>query len=133
MSFGDSSIHRRTCRNNKENAPKYAIGQDVSIPNMSPGGEGPLSRLLRALSHGEKGPKPKANMLQIGPNFVGVAHAVQKAYKTKIGPRRRLQGMATPLVCPYPYWHVLGPSLACYLLPPYPRQLRRCPARFNAS
>ena len=54
---------------------------------MSPGGEGPLTRQIRALSHGEKGPKPKANVLQIGPNFAGVAHAVLEEYTTKIGLR----------------------------------------------
>ena len=59
--------------------PKYAIGQDIVSPNMSPGGEGPFTRKIRALSRGEKGPKPKANVLQIGPNFAGVAHAVLKA------------------------------------------------------
>ena len=57
---------------------------------MSPGGEGPLTRQIRALSHGEKGPKPKANVLQIGANFTGVAHAVIKAYRTKIGPKWHL-------------------------------------------
>ena len=50
---------------------------------MSLGGEGPLTRQIRALSHGEKGPKPKANVLQIGPNFAGGAHAVLEAYRTK--------------------------------------------------
>jgi hypothetical protein len=57
---------------------------------MGLGGEGPLTWQIRALSCGEKGPKPKASMLQIGPNFVGVAHAVLEAYKTKIGPKRHL-------------------------------------------
>ena len=80
----------RVCQNNKENAPKYAIGEGVTSPDMSPWGEGPLTRQIRALSHGEKGPKPKANVLQIGPNFVGVAHAVLEAYKTKIGTKRHL-------------------------------------------
>ena len=64
--------------------------QGVTSPNMSPRGEGPLTRQIRALSHGEKGPKPKANVLQIGPNFVGGAHAVLEAYRTKIGPRWHL-------------------------------------------
>jgi hypothetical protein len=41
---------------------------------MSPGGEGLLTRQIRALSQGEKGPKHKANVLQIGPNFARVAH-----------------------------------------------------------
>jgi hypothetical protein len=67
--------------------PKYAIGQGVISPDMGLGGEGPLTRQIRALSRGEKGPKPKANVLQIGPNFVGVAHAVLEAYRTKIGPK----------------------------------------------
>ena len=70
--------------------PKYAVAHGVTSPDMSPGGEGPLTRQIRALSRGEKGPKPKANVLQIGPNFVGVAHAVLEAYKTKIGTRRHL-------------------------------------------
>jgi hypothetical protein len=52
---------------------------------MSLGGEGLVTRQIRALSHGEKGPKPKANVLQIEPNFAGVDHAVLEAYKTKIG------------------------------------------------
>jgi hypothetical protein len=56
---------------------------------MSPRGEG-LPGKFRALLGGEKRPKPKANMLQIGPNFVGVAHAVLEAYKTKIGPRQHI-------------------------------------------
>ena len=59
--------------------PKYAIGEGITSPDMSPGGEGPFTRQIRALSHREKGPKPKANVLQIGPNFAGVAHAVLKA------------------------------------------------------
>jgi hypothetical protein len=57
---------------------------------MSPTGEGPLTRKFMAQLGGEKRPKPKANALQIGPNFVGVAHAVLEAYKTKIEPRRHL-------------------------------------------
>jgi hypothetical protein len=57
---------------------------------MSLGGEGPLTKHIRVLSHGEKGPKPKANVLQIGPNFAGVDHAVLEAYKTKIGSKRHL-------------------------------------------
>jgi hypothetical protein len=48
--------------------------QGVISLDMSPGGEGPLTRQIRALSQGEKGPKHKANVLQIGPNFAGVAH-----------------------------------------------------------
>jgi hypothetical protein len=68
--------YRRTCWNNKENVPKYAIGQGVISPDMSQGGEGPLTRQIRAQSCGEKGSKPKANVHQIGPNFAGVAHAV---------------------------------------------------------
>jgi hypothetical protein len=90
MSFGDSSIHKRTCWNNKENTPKYTIGEGLTSPNMSPGEEGPLTRQIRALPPREKGPKPKANVLQIGPNFAGVAHAVLEAYTTKIGPRWHL-------------------------------------------
>jgi hypothetical protein len=43
--------------------PKYAIGQGIISPDMGLGGEGPLTRQIRALSHGEKGPKPKANVL----------------------------------------------------------------------
>jgi hypothetical protein len=50
----------------------------------------------------KKGPKPKANMLQIRPNFARVAHVVPKAYTTKIGPRRHLQDAGAPLVCPDP-------------------------------
>jgi hypothetical protein len=53
-------------------------------------GEGPLTRKFRAQLGGEKRPKPKANVLKIGPNFVGVAHEVLEAYKTKIGSRRHL-------------------------------------------
>ena len=89
MSFGVSSIHRGR-RNNKENVPKYAIGEGVTSPNMSPGGEGPLTRQIRALSRGENGPKSKANVLQIGPTFAGVAHAVLEVYTMKIGPKRHL-------------------------------------------
>jgi hypothetical protein len=74
------------------------VGEGVTSPDMSLGGEGPLTRQIRALPHGEKGPKPKAKILQIGPNFAGVAHAVLEAYTTKIVPRRHLQGAATPLV-----------------------------------
>jgi hypothetical protein len=37
MSYGDSSIHKRTCRNNKENTPKYVIGEGVTPPDMSQG------------------------------------------------------------------------------------------------
>jgi hypothetical protein len=40
-----------------------------------------------ALSCGEKAQNPKANMLQIAPNFAGVAHAVLEAYRIKIGPK----------------------------------------------
>jgi len=43
---------------------------------------------MGALSRGEKGPKPKANMLQIVPNFTGVAHAVLKVYRTKFGAKQ---------------------------------------------
>jgi hypothetical protein len=57
---------------------------------MNLGGEGPLTRQIKALSRGEKGPKPKANVLQIGPNFAGVAYAVLEVYKSKIGPKRHL-------------------------------------------
>ena len=78
-------IYRRTCQNNKKNTPKYVIGQGVTTPDMSPMGEGPLTKQIRALSRGEKGPKLKANMLQIAPNFAGVAHALLEAYRTKIG------------------------------------------------
>ena len=80
-------MHRRTCQNNKENAPKYAIGEGVTSPDMSLGGDAPLTRQIKALSCGEKGPKPKANVLQIGPNFAGVGHAVLEASKAKIGPK----------------------------------------------
>ena len=54
MSFGDSSIYRRTCRNNKENVPKYAIGEGITSLDMSPRGEGPLTMQIRAQSSGEK-------------------------------------------------------------------------------
>jgi hypothetical protein len=84
---------------------------------MSSEEEGILTRKIRALSHREKGPKPKANVLQIGPNFAGVAHVVPKAYTTKIGPQH-LQGAAAPLVRPDPYEWVSGPSLVGYLSPP---------------
>jgi hypothetical protein len=57
---------------------------------MSPGGEGPLTRQIRTLSRGEKGIKCKANVLQIGPNFAGVAHAVLEANRTKIGLKQHL-------------------------------------------
>ena len=52
--------------------PKYAIGQGVTSPDMSLGGEGPLTRKIRALSRGGKGPKPKANVLQMAQNFTGL-------------------------------------------------------------
>ena len=77
--------------------PKYAIEEGVTSPDVSPGGEGPLARQIRALSHGEKGQKPKANVLQIGPNFAEVAHVVLEAYRTKVQPRRHLQGVSAPL------------------------------------
>jgi hypothetical protein len=64
MSFGDSSIYRRTCQNNKENTPKYTIGEGITSPNMSPRGEGPLTMQIKAQSGGENSPKPKANVLQ---------------------------------------------------------------------
>jgi hypothetical protein len=64
--------------------------QGITSPDMNPRGEGPLTRKFRAPLGGEKRPKPKANVLQIGPNFVGVAHAVLEADKTKIGRRQHL-------------------------------------------
>jgi len=103
----------RTCWNNEENVPKYTIEQGISSPDMSPGGEDPLTRQIRALSRGEKGPKLKANVLQIGPNFVGVAQNT-----IKIGPRRHLQGATAPLVRPHPYGGNSGPPLVGYLPPP---------------
>ena len=51
--------------------------EGVTSPDMSLGGECPLTRQIRALSRGENGPKPKANVLQIA--FAGVAHAVLEA------------------------------------------------------
>ena len=63
MNFWCFTIHGRICRNNKENTPKYAIGEGITSPDMSPGGEGPLTRQIRALSCGGKCPKPKANVL----------------------------------------------------------------------
>ena len=47
MNFWCFTIHGRICRNNKENTPKYAIGQGITSPDMSPGGEGPLTKQIR--------------------------------------------------------------------------------------
>ena len=47
----------------RKTRPKYAIAHGITSPDMSPGGEGPLTRQIRALSYGEKGPKPEANVL----------------------------------------------------------------------
>ena len=51
---------------------------------MSLGGQGPLTKEIRALSQGEQGPKPKANMIQMVPNFAGVAHTLPEAHTPKI-------------------------------------------------
>jgi hypothetical protein len=86
MSFGDSSIAGGHVGNNTRNMSKVHKTRH-NITRHEPKGEGPLTRQIRALSRGEKGPKHKANVLQIGPNFAGVAHAVLEAYRTKIGPK----------------------------------------------
>ena len=70
---------------------------------MSLGGVSPLTREIRALSRGEKGPNPKANMIQMVPNFAGVAHTLLEAQTPKIGPRWLLQGAVAPLVYSHPY------------------------------
>ena len=107
-----------TCLNNKDNKPKCAIRQGVTSPVMSPRGEGPLTRQIRAQPGGEKSPKPKANMLQIAPNFAGVAHVVLEAYTMKIGPKRHTTSAPAPmLVRLWPIFGVLpltaSPNIGC--------------------
>ena len=45
--------------------------QGITSPNMSPRGEGPLTKQIRAHLGGEKRPKPISNKLQMAQNFAG--------------------------------------------------------------
>jgi hypothetical protein len=61
-----------------------------NIIRYEPRGRRPTYQANQGPVTWRKGPKPKANVLQIGPNFAGVAYAVLEAYKTKIRPKRHL-------------------------------------------
>ena len=74
MSFGDSSIVGGHIGITQETCQKYTKNiarQGVTSFDMSPRGEGPLTKQIMAQSGGEKRPKPIPNQLQMARNFVG--------------------------------------------------------------
>ena len=71
MSFGDLSFSGGHVRITQEMSQKYTKNLAKQTLHMSPRGEGPLTRQIRAQLGGEKSTKHKANMLQMTPNSIG--------------------------------------------------------------
>ena len=97
-----------------------------NITRHEPKGRRPTYQANQGLAKWRKKPKTRSKHAPNSTNHAGVAHAVLEVYTMKIGPKRHLQGMATPLVRPYPYGCVSGTSLVGYLSPSYQCRLSRC-------
>ena len=85
MSFGDLpfagvlvGIIEQTCQ-------KYTNNIATQTPDMSPRGEGPLTRQIRAQPGGEKSTKHKANVLQMTPNSIGPLYKVTGGHQPNLG------------------------------------------------
>jgi hypothetical protein len=100
MSFGDLPFCRRTCRDNTRNVQKYTKNIAKQTPDMSPRGEGPLTRQIKAQLGGQKRPKPISNLLQMAPNFAGPIQKPKEDNPPKLGSFGPNWGAAAPLLAP---------------------------------
>jgi hypothetical protein len=109
MSFGDSSFAGGHVRITQKMCLKYMRNTTIQTSDMSPRGEGPVTRQIRAQSGGEKVQSPYQITSNWRQTLQGLSRSPKKTNSQSwahLGP----VGGAAPLVRPHHFWGPIASS-----------------------